>query len=283
MIPEITLEVWKEGKQIETKVLKNKSFYIIGCLPSSDLILEHPSISRVHAALVCDKNLGVVLIDLRSKAGTKLDGDLIKDNIPYRMKNGKKLRFGLSTREYVVSIDLKKMRKLFEQEKKQLESELELMKKLENPNLKSEEIKETFGIEDNDTNENIFVGNLPYDASEKRLKEILEDFGTIRNIRIPVDNKTGQKKGFAFIQYKDPESAKLAVKTGIIAFTLDKDKDTLDLSERGSKPRSLKVRYANPRPNWGKESEKNIKADKEFQQKMIKDVENRIKKKREEK
>ena len=55
--------------------------------------LEHPSISRIHAAIICDRNNGVILLDLRSKSGTKLDGDLLQDHIPYKLKNGKKINF----------------------------------------------------------------------------------------------------------------------------------------------------------------------------------------------
>jgi len=263
LLPEIKLDVFKEGN-----------------LPSSDLILEHPSISRIHAAIVCDKKLGAVLVDLRSKAGTKLDGDMISDNIPYRLKNGKKIKFGLSTRDYTVNIDVGKIKKLYEKEKKQLLTDLELINKLENPEINEELLKQSFGIENNDDNENIFVGNVPYNATDKAIKEIFEEFGTIKNIKIPCDWKTGQKKGHAFIQYEEPEMAKLAVKTGIIAYDEDKNKRVLDLSDRGHKPRCLKIRYAIPKPNWEKENKEKIEKGKEYEKNMIKDVEERIKKKR---
>ena len=281
LIPEITLNIFKEDKQIDCKILKNKSFYILGCLPSSDLILEHPSISRIHAAIVCDKKLGVVIIDLRSKAGTKLDGDMISNNIPYRLKNGKKIKFGLSTREYTVNIDVQRMKRLYDKEKKQLQNELDLIDKLENPNLDSDVLKQSFGIENNDENENIFVGNVPYDASEKGLKEIFEEFGTIKNIKIPTDWKTGQKKGHAFIQYEEPEMAKLAVKTGIIAFNEDKEKRIIDLSDNCKKPRCLRIRYAVPKPIWENENkDKSNQIGNEYKKGMIKDVEKRLEKKR---
>ena len=281
LIPEITLNIYKEGKQIDCKILKNKSFYILGCLPSCDLILEHPSISRIHAAIICDKKLGVVIIDLRSKAGTKLDNIMINDNIPYRIKNGKKIKFGLSTREYLVNIDVQRMKRLYDKERKQLQNELDLIDRLENPNLDSDVIKESFGIENNDENENIFIGNVPYDATDQGLKEIFEEFGTIKNIKIPFDWKTGQKRGHAFIQYEEPEMAKLAVKTGIIAFNEDREKRNIDISDKGKKPRCLRIRYAVPKPIWDNENRENsIKLGKDYQKIMIKDVEKRISKKR---
>jgi len=73
-LPTINLEVFKDGQLIESITLENKSYFIFGANPQKcDVVLKHPSISRVHAAFLVDKDLGVVLVDLQSKAGTKLD------------------------------------------------------------------------------------------------------------------------------------------------------------------------------------------------------------------
>jgi hypothetical protein len=73
-LPSIKLEVFKEGQKIETILLENKSLYIFGSHPNkAHVVLKHESISRVHGGLIIDKDLGVVLLDLMSKAGTKLD------------------------------------------------------------------------------------------------------------------------------------------------------------------------------------------------------------------
>lgn len=59
---------------IESITLENKSFYIFGAHPKKcDVMLRHPSISRVHSALVIDKETGVNMVDLMSKAATKVD------------------------------------------------------------------------------------------------------------------------------------------------------------------------------------------------------------------
>jgi hypothetical protein len=49
-----------------------------------------------------DQELGVVLLDLISKAGTKVDDKPIEGCIPSSVKNGSKIVFGLSTRIYEV-------------------------------------------------------------------------------------------------------------------------------------------------------------------------------------
>ena len=74
-IPIINLEVFKEGQIIESITLENKPYYVFGAHPQKcDVILKHPSISRVHSALLVDQDLGVVVLDLISKAGTRVDG-----------------------------------------------------------------------------------------------------------------------------------------------------------------------------------------------------------------
>ena len=52
------------------------------------MVLKHPSISRVHAAFLIDQELGVVLLDLMSKAGTKVDDKPLEGCIPATVKSG---------------------------------------------------------------------------------------------------------------------------------------------------------------------------------------------------
>ena len=237
LIPEIVFNIYKNNTNIDMCTLANKSFYLLGCLPSSDMQLTHPSISRYHAVIICDKTLGIIIVDLRSKAGTKLEGNLLQDHIPYSLKNGSKLSFAQSTREYVVTLDMKKMQKVYENEKKQLESEIELLKKLENPNkLEVETLTKTFGITNNENNPNIFVGNIPYDAKDELLLKIFKEFGEMKHYKCPTDKDSGRKRGHAFIEYKNLECAKLAVKKGLISF--------------GDK--FLRLKFAEPIPEWRK-------------------------------
>ncbi len=60
------------------------------------------------------------------------------------------------------------------------------------------------------TNEQIYVGNLPYQINEYDLKHYFTQFGSIRNTKVVKDYRTGRSKGFGFITYskaKDAESA----------------------------------------------------------------------------
>jgi len=88
---------------IESITLENKAFYVFGAHPKkSDVILRHPSISRVHSALVIDKERGVMLVDLMSKAGTKLDNKALEGCVPEPAKQGQRVEFGVSTRKYEI-------------------------------------------------------------------------------------------------------------------------------------------------------------------------------------
>ena len=273
LIPELVLNVYKNNSNIDCVTLSNKSFYLIGCLPSSDVQLTHPSISRYHGVIICDKNLGMIIVDLRSKAGTKLDSNLLQDHIPYKLKDGNKLSFAQSTREYVVSLDMKKMQKIYENEKKQLESEIELLKKLENPNkLEMETLTKTFGIEDNDNNKNIFVSNIPYDAKDEILINIFKEFGEIRHFRCPVEKESGRKRGHCFVEYKNKDNAKLAVKKGLVS-----------CSYFGDNNKFLRVKYAEPIPDWRKADSlviENKDTRKEYEGKMKTEVMNKIENKK---
>jgi len=72
-MPVINMEVYKQGQKIETITLENKPVFSFGRI-NCDVPLLHDSISRIHAVIVMDTNLGIVVVDMMSKAGTKVNG-----------------------------------------------------------------------------------------------------------------------------------------------------------------------------------------------------------------
>lgn len=56
----------------------------------------------------------------------------------------------------------------------------------------------------------IFVGNLPFDATEQQLQEILSTAGPIKNFRLVNDRESGRPKGFGFCEYYDVATAESA-------------------------------------------------------------------------
>lgn len=58
----------------------------------------------------------------------------------------------------------------------------------------------------------LFIGNLPYAASEAELREHLSSVGEPTQIVLPVDRETGRPRGFAFVDYADREIAEEAIR-----------------------------------------------------------------------
>ncbi|CAN6440051.1 unnamed protein product [Victoria cruziana] len=53
----------------------------------------------------------------------------------------------------------------------------------------------------------VFVGNIPYDATEEQLVQICEEVGPVVSFRLVMDRETGKPKGYGFCEYKDEETA----------------------------------------------------------------------------
>jgi len=57
----------------------------------------------------------------------------------------------------------------------------------------------------------LFIGNLPYAASEAELRDHLSSVGEPTQIVLPVDRETGRPRGFAFVDYADRAVAEAAI------------------------------------------------------------------------
>lgn len=58
----------------------------------------------------------------------------------------------------------------------------------------------------------LFIGNLPYSASEAELREHLSSVGVPASVVLPVDRDTGRPRGFAFVDYADRAIAEEAIR-----------------------------------------------------------------------
>jgi cold-inducible RNA-binding protein len=58
----------------------------------------------------------------------------------------------------------------------------------------------------------LFIGNLPYTATEADLREHLSAVGAPTQIVLPVDRDTGRPRGFAFVDYTDRGVAEEAIR-----------------------------------------------------------------------
>jgi RNA recognition motif-containing protein len=58
----------------------------------------------------------------------------------------------------------------------------------------------------------LFVGNLPYDATEDEIRAHFATAGNLASVFLPVDRETGRKRGFAFVEFQDAAAAQEAIR-----------------------------------------------------------------------
>jgi len=57
----------------------------------------------------------------------------------------------------------------------------------------------------------LYVGNLPYSASDDSLKSMFEQAGTVESAKVIMDRETGRAKGFGFVEMATDAEAEEAV------------------------------------------------------------------------
>lgn len=57
----------------------------------------------------------------------------------------------------------------------------------------------------------IYVGNLPYSATNEQLTDLFSAFGEVSEATIITDRDTGQAKGFGFVQMAQDDAARSAI------------------------------------------------------------------------
>lgn len=58
----------------------------------------------------------------------------------------------------------------------------------------------------------VFVGNIPYEVTEDKLKDIFSEVGPVVSFKMVYDRDTGKPKGYGFCEYKDQETALSAMR-----------------------------------------------------------------------
>jgi RNA recognition motif-containing protein len=54
----------------------------------------------------------------------------------------------------------------------------------------------------------LFVGNLPFSATEQSVRALFEPHGTIESLALINDRETGRPRGFGFIEMSNADAAK---------------------------------------------------------------------------
>ena len=57
----------------------------------------------------------------------------------------------------------------------------------------------------------LYVGNLPFGASEETLKNLFTEAGTVESVKIIVDTYSGRSRGFGFVEMASKEEGEKAI------------------------------------------------------------------------
>ncbi|PLX08740.1 MAG: RNA-binding protein [Marinilabiliales bacterium] len=58
---------------------------------------------------------------------------------------------------------------------------------------------------------NIYIGNLDFKVDENDLRGLFEEYGSVKDSKIIVDQFNGRSKGFGFVVMEDESEAKNAI------------------------------------------------------------------------
>ena len=78
----------------------------------------------------------------------------------------------------------------------------------------------------------IYVGNLPYTATEGDVSDLFAEYGPVERVKIITDRDSGQSKGFAFVTLGDQSQLNAAIE---------------GLNEKDYQGRALRVNASEPR------------------------------------
>lgn len=54
----------------------------------------------------------------------------------------------------------------------------------------------------------IYVGNLPFSASEADVRTLFSQHGTVESVSLPTDRETGRPRGFGFVEMSQADSVR---------------------------------------------------------------------------
>jgi cold-inducible RNA-binding protein len=61
-------------------------------------------------------------------------------------------------------------------------------------------------------NKKLYVGNLPYTATDNEIRALFEQVGEIAEVTVIMDRETGRSKGFGFVEMATEEGAQEAIR-----------------------------------------------------------------------
>ncbi len=97
------LEVHREGAILQNLWVCRFPFYLVGRDPRCDFVLDHPSVSATHCAILYHRERHCfVVMDLGSTNGVYLNGTRVEARKPQAVDFETVIRFGYSSRSYIL-------------------------------------------------------------------------------------------------------------------------------------------------------------------------------------
>src|SRR5580658_2626817 len=81
----------------------------------------------------------------------------------------------------------------------------------------------------------IYVGNLPFTATDEEIRALFAAHGTVESVALPIDRDTGRPRGFGFVEMSQADASRAI--------------QNLNGTDMGG--RSLKVNEAQDKPRSG--------------------------------
>lgn len=95
----------------------------------------------------------------------------------------------------------------------------------------------------------IYVGGLPFTATEQELTELFSKHGSVTSARVITDRETGRSRGFGFVEMSTPEEARAAIAN--LNGTTMGGRNLIVNEARAQEPRSGGRNYGGGnRPRW---------------------------------
>lgn len=167
-------------------VLRHGKYFTFGKSSACDVQLKNPSVSRIHAAIVHHQDGRTLLVDFASTHKTRVNRKTVLPLHPLAIDTGDVIRFANSSRTYRVSLDR--------------EGEKSTKQRLYAAAMELSKDDAISG--DSMDNSTVYVGNLPYEATDEQVKAVFEEEGLVpTSVRIIKDRSTGRARGFAFVTF----------------------------------------------------------------------------------
>lgn len=102
------------------------------------------------------------------------------------------------------------------------------------------------GFTPNPPSKTLFIGNMSFEMSDKDLNDLFRNIRNVMDVRVAIDRRTGQPRGFAHADFVDVASATKAKEV---------------LQDKNIYGRNLRVDFSKSNPSTGRDGRDNKRAD----------------------